>query len=73
VVAATQDMNRIDGYPKAPARVDGTLLEFLAVRRRSLLMLVLLGGVLSIFHIFGGVLASAGHFFHILSDTPIFT
>jgi hypothetical protein len=35
-------------------------------------MLVLLGGVLGIFHILGGVLASAGHFFHILNDTPLF-
>jgi hypothetical protein len=61
-----------DGYPKAPARVDGTFLEHLAIRRRSLLMLVLLGGVLGIFHILGGVLSSVGHFFHVLSDTPIF-
>jgi hypothetical protein len=32
-------------------------------------MHVLLGGVLGIFHIFGGVLTSASHFFHVLSDT----
>lgn len=29
-------------------------------------MLVLLGGVLSLFHSLGGVLSSASHFFHIL-------
>ena len=32
-------------------------------------MLVLLGGVLAVFHTFGGVLSSASHFFHILGDT----
>jgi len=35
-------------------------------------MLVLLGGVLSVVHALGGVLAAASHFFSILSDTPIF-
>jgi len=36
-------------------------------------MLVLLGGVLAMGHIFlGGVLTSAGHFFHILTDSLVF-
>jgi len=34
-------------------------------------MLVLLGGVLALFHTFGGVLTSAAHFFHILADTAV--
>jgi hypothetical protein len=35
-------------------------------------MLVLLGGVLALFHTLGGVLTSAAHFFHILSDSLVF-